>query len=282
MIVRLNKTAALADRDAGAFAIAEVLAQDDRTHDAGGAREHDRRDGNRPKRTPARARDEGRRHARIDRDATAAPQHYRAIHQEASIVVGEALLPRQKDVIGPRREKIARAHEHVGVRGFVVLVDRLVGRQRRPADEIVALPPVDPGRAPFLARNPDPAEPAIERPAAIVIGDPAEILFRIPIPAPLVGIGPVPHAVGLPVGRHLVRNPHFAPARVLNPLAVSVERRAKIDRVLRVCRLRQKTGTGGRREDERDREQGADEPSRAELADGTRGGHRIPLHGGCR
>ncbi len=70
-----------------------------------------------------------------------------------------------------------------------------LGRQRRPAHAVGALPPGHPARRPLAARHPDPAEAGDLHPAAVVVGDPAKGLVGLPGPAEG---GPRPAAV--PVG----------------------------------------------------------------------------------
>ena len=106
-----------------------------------------------------------------------------------------------------RGEFIAR-HEGVLVGSDVVIIIRPVPdaaatiearfrRQRRPADVILARSPRDPGRRPFVARHPNPADAAQPDPTSIVIRSPAEWLVRHPSPA-RVGINPATICVGSP------------------------------------------------------------------------------------
>src|SRR5205085_7315186 len=67
-------------------------------------------------------------------------------------------------------------------------------------------------------------------PAAVVIGDPAPFLVGDPVPAPFIRIDPVTLAIRPPVARRAVRNPHRAPAWMLDPTAVRIERFAEFDR----------------------------------------------------
>jgi hypothetical protein len=83
--------------------------------------------------------------------------------------------------------KIVRSHERVLIRPDVVItvspildsaasIEPRFGRQRRPADVILARAPRDPGRRPFLTRHPNPADATQPNPAAIVISRPTEFL----------------------------------------------------------------------------------------------------------
>src|SRR6185369_9296296 len=71
-------------------------------------------------------------------------------------------------------------------------------RQRSPADVILARPPRDPGRRPFVTRHPDPADAAQLHPATVVISRPAKFLVRDPGPAG-VAVGPAAFSVGPPI-----------------------------------------------------------------------------------
>jgi hypothetical protein len=71
---------------------------------------------------------------------------------------------------------------------------------------------------------------ALGYPAAVVIGDPAPVGFVIvgnPIPAPIVGIDPVPDGIRTPAARTLIRYPDLPPARMLTPLAIRLKRIAE-------------------------------------------------------
>lgn len=67
-------------------------------------------------------------------------------------------LRRQNVRIYSRRHHVTRLHEDP-IRWIVIVrVDDIVGRQRRPADVIVATAPVDPGWPPIVAGYPEPAQ----------------------------------------------------------------------------------------------------------------------------
>ena len=194
----------------------------------------------------ARARDECRRNARIDRRAAAAVADRTVDHARAPESAGAPRL--RHHVTAPaRRGQIARRDEHPIGRVVVVLFNDLVGRQRRPADIIAAVAPIDPGRSPFIVRNPEPAERTVVRPAAVVEDHPAPIFFcRIgdPIPAPFVGVDPMAVLVRPPIRRQFVRHPDLAPARAARPMAIRLERFLEFGRDLCGGRLH---GAGDRR-----------------------------------
>ena len=146
---------------------------------------------------PARRRgDNSRSNTRIDGEASAMIamfEPYRAIDDDGPSEDDDGALWRQEVGAQARRDQVARRHEDPVGGIIVVFVDQLIRRQRRPADIIVAAAPIDPGRAPFVARNPEPAEPPVMRPATIVKGHPTPVgLFLVgdPVPAPLFGIDP--------------------------------------------------------------------------------------------
>jgi hypothetical protein len=58
-----------------------------------------------------------------------------------------------------------------------VAVDPGLGRERGPSDVVVAIPPRNPGGSPLGAGHPHPANAAEFRPAAVMIGGPAEALI---------------------------------------------------------------------------------------------------------
>ncbi len=118
---------------------------------------------------------------------------------------------RQDRGLNPLRAKLPGCDEGILVRPDVVIVIRPIvdagalieprfRGQRRPADVIVALAPRNPGRRPFIARNPDPADSTQTRPAPVMIGRPAEWLFRNPSPAG-VGVNPATVRVRTPTPR---------------------------------------------------------------------------------
>src|SRR5262249_18546007 len=146
------------------------------------------------------------------------------------------------DVRDARRDEITRPDEDPEARRFAILHDNVVGRQRGPTDDIViALSPLHPGRAPFLARDPAPCKLLVVDPATIVIGHPAPARFGIvfdPVPAPVVGVDPVTSRIRPPVTLYTGRNPDLAPARMPLPSAMILQGRAELDRDrrLRMCR----------------------------------------------
>lgn len=158
------------------------------------------------------------------------------IDDDGIVQYDHGALRRHDVIVDARCRDVARAHKNPIRRIVVVFVDHVIGRQRRPADVVAAATPIDPGRRPFLASNPDPAEVTVEYPAAVVIGDPAPILFpavRNPVPAPFVRVDPVAEFVGTPAGRTIIGHPDFAPARVMHPMAVGVEGNTEIGGNLR-------------------------------------------------
>ncbi len=127
-----------------------------------------------------------------------------------------------------RSEFICR-HEGVLVGSDVVIIIRPVPdaaatiearfrRQRRPADVILARSPRDPGRRPFIAGHPDPADTAQPHPSTVMIGGPTEWLLRHPGPAG-IGIDPAAICVGPPTARclGLARLPDIAVVRCFPP-----------------------------------------------------------------
>ena len=184
-----------------------------------------------------RPRDEAWRDAGVDRDA-------RAVHRQRAVDDAGAAQEERRAARAARNScaagaprcsasartsnKPARPRKRRSPRRAAV---------RRPADGVVAITPVDPGRRPFVARHPEPAEAAVEGPAAVVIGHPAPIRFLVvgnPVPAPLVGKDPVADFVGTPVARQAGRHPDFAEARMPAPFAVLFERVLEFGRDLRI------------------------------------------------
>src|ERR1700726_430560 len=82
------------------------------------------------------------------------------------------------------------------------LIESRFGGQRCPADVIAALAPRNPGRRPFVAWNPDPADSTQPRPTSVVISRPTEWLFGNPGPAG-VGVNPATVSVRTPTPRAL-------------------------------------------------------------------------------
>lgn len=131
-------------------------------------------------------------------------------------------------------EFIAR-YERILVRADVVVavgpvvdaaapIEARFGRQRRPADIILARAPGDPGRRPLIARHPDPADGLQPHPAPVMISRPAERLVGNPGPAS-IAINPATFGVGAPVARlfRLARLPDVAVVVRLAPFAVGIE-----------------------------------------------------------
>src|SRR6202521_6136529 len=97
-----------------------------------------------------------------------------------------------------------------------------LGRQWRPTDVAAAIAPGNPGRTPFVARDPLPAVVGVIGPAAIVIGGPTEGLVGHPGPA-VVGHHPAAGHVGAPAGADPERQPDPAVGAALDPVAVGRE-----------------------------------------------------------
>ena len=172
------------------------------------------------------AGDESGREARIDPEPPAFHVH-RAVDQAGFAQDDHAAVPRHEVGAHARLGDIAQRHEHPVVRLLVVSVHQVVRRQRRPADIVAAIAPIDPGRRPFVARHPEPAEAAVHGPAAVVIDHPAPIVlarFGDPVPAPVVGKDPAAVFIGPPIRRHPVRHPDLAVTWVADPMAVGIER----------------------------------------------------------
>ena len=104
------------------------------------------------------------------------------------------------------------------------LIESRFRRQRRPADVIVAFAPGNPGRRPLITRNPNPADSAQARPAAVVIRGPAEWLLGDPSPAG-VGVNPATVRVRTPTSRAFcfARLPNIAVITCLQPCAMRLE-----------------------------------------------------------
>jgi hypothetical protein len=126
-----------------------------------------------------------RRNARIDCEA-AVLQRNGPVDDNRLAEEDLALSERQDHVGKARRDEIALAHENPKLWTFTIFDDHLVGRQRFPPDILPPMPPEHPSGAPFISRNPHPAEFVIESPTAIVIGHKTPIGFLIlrnPIPS---------------------------------------------------------------------------------------------------
>ena len=189
-----------------------------------------------------RGGDNSRSNTRIDGEASAMIamfEPYRAIDDDRPSENDNGALWRQEVGAHAWRDQIARRQEDPVGRIIVVFVDEFIRRQRRPADIIIAAAPIDPGRAPFIAWNPEPAKPPVVRPAAIVEGHPTPVgLFLVgdPVPAPLFGVDPSSVRVGTPSGRQIVGHPDFAEAWMRLPRSIWLERRLKFGRDLCVRR----------------------------------------------
>src|SRR6185437_7219201 len=126
--------------------------------------------------------------------------------------------------------------EHPDGRLGFVLDGDVVRRQRSPADIVVAIAPIDPGRRPLLARNPEPAG-LVVHPAPVVIGDPAPVrlgIVGVPEPTPFIGVNPMAGFVRTPIARAAAWYPYLAPARVTAPGAIRRERFLEFSRDLRL------------------------------------------------
>ena len=151
---------------------------------------------------------------------------------------GDIPLARNQDIAQHRRAEIAVFAEGIGQGANVVvaihpyadarlrLKDR-IGRQRRPADVIIALAPGDPCRAPFVIRLPDPAVIFQANPAAIMVGDGAEILVGNPCPS-RIRVAPVAVGVGTPIAIHPPRLPAIAVRIHIHPAPVGRKAFVKI------------------------------------------------------
>lgn len=98
---------------------------------------------------------------------------------------------------------------------------------RSPADIIIAVTPVYPGRSPFRSGNPNPADARRVIPTAVMAGGPAPWLIAVPIPA---RVRPFPGADGvrLPVCRDIARMEASPVWAHIHPTAVRSKRLVKI------------------------------------------------------
>ena len=174
-------------------------------------------------RSTRRSGNNARSDARIDCEASAMVamlESNRAIDDYSAPEDHDRTLWRQEVGAHAWCDQIARRQEDPVARIVVVFVDHLIRRQRRPADIVVTAAPIDPGRTPFVTGHPEPAEPPIMRPAAIVEGHPTPVgLFLIgnPVPAPLLRIDPSSIGVRAPPRRQIVWHPDFAETRMRLP-----------------------------------------------------------------
>ena len=220
-----------------------LLTHDHRALHAGGGAEHARAHLVGVQRHMRAAGDEARRQARIDPEPATLDPH-RTVDEAGFAQHDHAAIPRHKMTAQLRLADIAQRHVHPVVRLLVVGVDQIVRRQRRPADVVAAIAPVDPGRRPFVARHPEPADGAVEGPAAVVIDHPAPVVLVLvgdPVPAPVVGEDPVAVLIRLPVGWHAIRHPDLTVRCMADPMAVSLERGGHVFGGLRHSR-RERTG----------------------------------------
>ncbi|MEN3370133.1 MAG: hypothetical protein V7609_2276 [Verrucomicrobiota bacterium] len=96
-------------------------------------------------------------------------------------------------------------------------------RQGRPADIVFARAPGNPGRRPFVARHPNPADAAESQPASVVISRPAKGLVRNPGPTG-IGISPMAIRVRSPARFFgLARLPDVTVVRRFSPGTVRLE-----------------------------------------------------------
>lgn len=144
-------------------------------------------------------------------------------------------LGRNEGCLNATRAKLIRRNETVLVRADVVIIVSPVmntgaaiktrfGRQRRPADIIIILAPRHPGGRPFISGDPNPSDVAQPRPAPVMVGCPAERLFRYPGPA-RVCVNPAAVGVRTPRARalRLARLPDIPVVRGLTPHAIWLE-----------------------------------------------------------
>jgi hypothetical protein len=103
-------------------------------------------------------------------------------------------------------------------------IEARLGRQRGPADIILARSPRDPGRRPFIARHPDPANATQPQPATVVVSRPPKRLLGNPRPAG-VAINPAAFGIGPPIAGLfcLTRLPDVTVIARFAPLAVGIE-----------------------------------------------------------
>jgi hypothetical protein len=144
-------------------------------------------------------------------------------------------LGRNEGCLNAARAKLICRNEAVLVRADVVIIVSPVmntgppiktrfGRQRRPTDIIITLAPRHPGGRPLISGNPNPSDVAQPGPAPVMVGCPAERLFRYPSPA-RVGVNPSAVGVRTPRARalRLPRLPDKSVARSLTPDAIRIE-----------------------------------------------------------
>jgi hypothetical protein len=94
--------------------------------------------------------------------------------------------------------------------------------QRGPSVVVIAIPPANPGRAPFFAGHPNPSIIVVMCPAAVVEWRPSPGIVRHPGPA-IIGIYPVTVGIIGPEVLSCVRYPHLAIVLIVNPLAIGTQ-----------------------------------------------------------
>jgi hypothetical protein len=151
--------------------------------------------------------------------------HYRLTGDIGGVVDNRQVERRRFDErLDERFEERALIHEAEIARRQVdgqVHGARIEGlrRQRRPANVTVARAPGDQGRAPIVTGHPHPTVARIIDPAAVMIGRPAERLFRDPEPA-ILGHFPMPDSIGSPGSADADRNPDPAVISAQHPAAI--------------------------------------------------------------
>src|SRR4030081_1766611 len=232
---RLHNVRGLLDRDGLThYRVAPLTefvgAHQGRTRNIRRACEHDRTHLVGRNRTAYRGRDDSRCDTRVHREIALANDD-RAVLDHRLLDQYLGFRRRHHDGGDLGRREVSDAHQDPVIGLLDYFDDDLFGRHRCPADMLAAAAPIDEGRTPFLAGNPDPADLALQYPAPIVEGDPAPFRFRLvghPIPPVVIGIDPMTHGIGPPVASHMGRHPNLAPARVLTEFAIGFERRAEL------------------------------------------------------
>jgi hypothetical protein len=151
------------------------------------------------------------------------PQFNRSVHQCGVLEQHARLLGRQQDLIEARCLEIAPAREHPELRALLHFDHNVEGRLGRPADEPVAVSPIDPSRAPLLAADPDPTVIGVEKPSSVVIGDPSPVgLLSVFHPVPSIGLGidPMTDGIGPPILTAVGRHPDVTEVPVVVPHAI--------------------------------------------------------------
>jgi hypothetical protein len=151
------------------------------------------------------------------------PQFNGTVHQGCALEEHVRLLGREQNPVETGRRKIASIHEHPELGTFLDLDDDLRRRHRRPAYDLIAVPPVDPSRAPLVPADPDPAVIRVEIPSPVVIGDPSPVgLLGIFHPVPSIGLGkdPVTDGIRPPILTAISRRPDVTEAPVVMPRAI--------------------------------------------------------------